>query len=199
MPNCTVLEPDLALAKRVIRHTTGVGFNLNEERDPVSTMKRLGELPEADATGRKPGIMITLDWKHARIIDFIRCKHTIEQEHPLQNMNISLLVRRDEYQAFAGSDVFVEATRLAHACGDPGILLKRCDETANATSPCGELWLHPNEVCNLGNINVSHFLIGKKWLAKEFEACVLNCLVFLDAVRSRFIYFNDEMRRVSER
>jgi hypothetical protein len=83
MPNCTVLEPDLALAKRVIRHTTGVGFNLNEERDPVSTMKRLGELPEADATGRKPGIMITLDWKHARIIDFIRCKQTIEQEHPL--------------------------------------------------------------------------------------------------------------------
>jgi ribonucleotide reductase alpha subunit len=28
---------------------------------------------------------------------------------------------------------------------------------------------------------------------------VTKCLHFLDAVRNRFIYFNDEMRRVSER
>jgi hypothetical protein len=77
MPNCTVLHPDIALAKQVVEHTTGIGFNLDSVKDPVKMMRQLGQIPEQDETGRKPGIMITLDWKHDRIDEFVKCKQSI--------------------------------------------------------------------------------------------------------------------------
>lgn len=54
-------------------------------------------------------------------------------------------------------------------------------------------------MCNLGNINVNHFLHGSKWMKEEFEECVYMSLRFLDRVRENFVYVTSESRDVSER
>ena len=216
MPNCTVIEPDLAMARAMLKHTTGLGVNLDQASDPVAVMRAIGALPEPDATGRKPGIMATLSWNHPRIGDFVACKRTqpLAPEAPLNNMNISVLVPRDQYANFRTSPLFDQVVEAAHACGDPGILVQAPGETNKATSPCGELWLEPNEVCNLGNINVAHFWAPRApraprapmapnttdaWLSAEFAAVVKDALVFLDRVRAEFVFGTREMRHVSER
>lgn len=106
MPNCTVLEPDLALIKVHMKETTGVGVNLDDVRDPVRMMEEMGRLAEADETGRKPGMMVTLDWKHAKIDSFLECKRNITLGSTLNNMNCSVLVRRNEWVEFRRSEAF---------------------------------------------------------------------------------------------
>lgn len=57
----------------------------------------------------------------------------------LSNMNISVLVKEDEWAQFRESPLFTHACRAAFACGDPGILVQRKNESNKSTSPCGEL------------------------------------------------------------
>jgi ribonucleotide reductase alpha subunit len=198
-PNCTVLDPDVDRFKQAMAQSIGVGTNLDSVRDPVECMKELGKIPPADPTGRKPGIMATLSWRHERAQEFCVAKTGNNVNGPLFNMNTSLLVREDEWDEFEAHPLFRVCVESAFACGDPGILIVRRGETAKSTSPCGELWLSTNEVCNLGNLNLAKYL-GRTNVFDStlFEEDVERALAFLDCVRSVLAYPLDGMRQASE-
>lgn len=147
-------------------------------------MHKIGTIPPADETGRKPGIMIALDWKHPHALDVCRAKLGMATSSPLFNMNVSLRIDEKEWSRFEASDTFVAAVEGAFACGDPGLLIQRADERGKCTSPCGELWLVPNEVCNLGNVNLMGSLaisrIQVRWDEEAFASDVRMALVFLE-------------------
>lgn len=111
-------------------HSIGVGTNLDKLPDPVARMKELGNIPPADPTGRKPGIMATLSWRHERARDFCIAKLGDGANGPLFNMNTSLLVREDEWDEFEAHPLFRDCVESAFACGDPGILIVRGQEQA---------------------------------------------------------------------
>lgn len=201
IPNCAVVPPDPQLYRSLMPLTIGLGSNLNYVTDVVSTMKILGKIPKPDATGRKPGIMQTLKWDHPEVLDFIHCKHGVSPCDPLFNMNISLLVPRDEYQKFRHSHIFPYVVESAMVTGDPGILfpITRAQHTL-ATSPCGELWMNPFEVCTLGNINVSHFVDGKgRVKTKELIESTNTSITFLNDVIDRLALPLEQMRIVSKK
>lgn len=203
MPNCTVLTPDPELFDKVMRESIGVGTNLDNIGDPVPLMRRLGAIPPADPTGRRPGILCSLSWKHPKAVDFCRAKLGAGAMGPLFNMNNSLLIREDEWSEFVGSKMFSVAVECAHACGDPGILIVRPGEEATSTSPCGELWLTEKEVCNLGNMNLGKYLVknkdGKLVLLEEmFRKEAGEALLFLDSVRGCLVFPVEGMKEASE-
>ncbi len=77
--------------------------------------------------------------------------------------------------------------------GDPGLLfIDRFNEGSGnptpelqqieATNPCGEVGLFPNEACNLGSINLAKFVAGKIIDWPKFVKVVKTAVHFLDNV-----------------
>lgn len=186
-PSCTVLGPSHADRRLVLAQSTGIGSaldGLGRGADSLTALlARLGAEPQPDATGRRPGLMLTLRGTHPAAREFIHAKWRFysqqqrgdgqnSQAQPLAQMNLSLRTPDgDEGDAFMRSDVFEAACRAAHAVGDPGMLFEGAvseepallDATqpwrrSTATSPCGELWLHEGECCTLGNLVLPAFL-----------------------------------------
>jgi hypothetical protein len=106
MPNCTVLAPDPDVFRRVMIESIGVGTNLDGLGDPVKRMKQLGSIPPADPTGRRPGILNSLSWKHPKAVEFCRAKLGMPLNSPLANMNNSLIIREADWAEFSASHVF---------------------------------------------------------------------------------------------
>ncbi len=94
-------------------------------------------------------------------------------------------------------DVFDQIVSAAWETGDPGLVyIDRVNAgpanptpsiaTVEATNPCGEQPLYPNEACNLGSINLARFVLGEgagisiDW--DELHECVQLCIRFLDDV-----------------
>ena len=135
--------------------------------------------------GRRKGASIgILDYDHPEILDFITEK--IKHE-TMQNFNISVMVddkfmkrimKDDEVELISrktnktskivsAKDVFSMIVYSAWIHGDPGMLFfDRINkdnplypkEPIRATNPCGEVPLLPYESCNLGSINLTHYL-----------------------------------------
>jgi ribonucleoside-diphosphate reductase alpha chain len=68
------------------------------------------------------------------------------------------------YQTVRARDLFEKIVRQAHHNGEPGLLFLDAANRANpvphlypleATNPCGEQWLGPNENCCLGSVNLA--------------------------------------------
>lgn len=199
IPNCAVVPPDPQIYKALMPLTIGLGSNLNHVTNVVSTMRMLGRIPKADATGRKPGIMQTLAWDHPEVLEFIHCKQGVTPCDPLFNMNISLLVPRDDYARFRRSPVFEHVVNSAMTTGDPGILFPITPEQhALATSPCGELWMTPFEVCTLGNLNVAHFVTESGEVkAKKLARATRTSIRFLNDVLDTLVLPLNQMQEVN--
>lgn len=184
IPNCAVVPPTIKAFDDFMRCTTGLGTCLNplHPGQVVGRLEQLCSVPQADATGRKPGIMATLHWAHPDAPALISTKEA-EPDGALCNANISLIVPADEWQLFRSSPVFDFATRAAWACGDPGLLLSPAGVTVAATSPCGELWLNPWEVCTLGNLHLPALVdgLGHPDMA-AVRSATRSSIRFLDAV-----------------
>jgi ribonucleoside-diphosphate reductase alpha chain len=93
--------------------------------------------------------------------------------------------------------VFDEIVESAWQTGDPGLVfMDRMNAgpanpvpkmgPVEATNPCGEQPLYPNEACNLGSINLLSFVSQRdgKWQLdwEELESTVRLCVRFLDDV-----------------
>lgn len=157
---------------------------------PISFMKVFNAASQEVTQGgiRMGANMAVLRVDHPDIMEFIHCK---DNPSTLPAFNISVGIT-DEFMSavkdnktynlynprdgeFAGTidarHVLREIAECAWRTGDPGILfLDEINEhnptphlgDIEATNPCGEVPLLPNESCNLGSINLSNMVIFGK-------------------------------------
>ncbi|PIS29880.1 MAG: ribonucleoside-diphosphate reductase, adenosylcobalamin-dependent [Candidatus Marinimicrobia bacterium CG08_land_8_20_14_0_20_45_22] len=190
--------------KSVVKSTSGIASG------PVSFMKAYNAATEAVKQGgtRRGANMGILRVDHPDILEFVNCKL---DERELVNFNISVAVtddfmekvrRRKQFElinpvdgTIAGtlnaSEVFKLIATNAWKNGDPGILfidrINKQNPTPKlgdieATNPCGEQPLLPNESCNLGSINLANFIRDSKIEYERLGEVVDTSVHFLDNI-----------------
>ncbi len=186
----------------IVRSTKGVASG------PVSFMRVFDVTTEViKAGGKRRGAMMgILNADHPDIFEFVNSK----LNGTLQNFNISVGASDEFVKAAMRNDDFelinprtgevvrrIDAGTLwqrivnnAWRIGDPGMIF--LDEinrhnpiegtVIEATNPCGELPLLPYESCNLGSINLTKFVKGKRFDWERLAETVRLAVHFLDNV-----------------
>src|ERR1043166_1293958 len=188
----------------MVRSTTGVASG------PISFMKLYDASTDAVKQGgtRRGANMGILRVDHPDIMEFITCKEDLTQ---VTNFNISVAVT-DSFMAAvkAGTSydlvdpVTGKAVRQLDAravwnrmiegawrTGEPGVFYIDQANRYNpvphlgsyeATNPCGEQPLLPYDVCNLGSINVGHYVRDGKMDWDSFRRDIHLSTHFLDNI-----------------
>lgn len=202
-------------SKNTIVETTG-----GKASGPVSFMRVFNAATEAVKQGgtRRGANMGILRVDHPDILEFIDCK--LGGEFANFNISVAItdgfmraLEEDREYglvdphygptgRSLRARDVFDRIVRAAWRSGDPGLVfIDRVNASpANptpeigqieATNPCGEQPLLPNEACNLGSVNLARFVRAGRGKSengrsqvdwKELERVVRLSVRFLDDV-----------------
>jgi ribonucleoside-diphosphate reductase alpha chain len=141
---------------------------------PVAVLKKYAATSEMITQGgkRNGANMGMLHIDHADIREFIHMK---DDGVTAQNFNISVLATDDFMERVKARDpealgLFKEISASAWETGDPGLgfidrvnnSTYRTEEDIEASNPCGEEWLENYGSCNLGSINLSHFVLESK-------------------------------------
>jgi len=183
---------------------------------PVSFLRVFNSATEAVKQGgtRRGANMGILRVDHPDILEFIECKldggiTNFNISVAATDRFIDALQKGEEYDLIAphtgesvgrlaAQEVFDRIVRAAWQTGDPGmVFIDRINASpanptpeiglVEATNPCGEQPLLPNEACNLGSINVAKFArrsAAGEWTVDwaELERVVRLSVRFLDDV-----------------
>lgn len=181
---------------------------------PVSFLELFDTAAKVVSLGgrRRGACMGVLDVSHPDIAEFITAKST--RSESLSQFNLSVAVSDSFMRAvqhgemhrlrhprtgrtvarISATELFDRICESAHACGDPGLLFADRINRANpvphlgrieATNPCGEVPLLPNESCNLGSINLARMVTEDRadrvdW--NRLDATTTLAVRFLDDV-----------------
>jgi ribonucleoside-diphosphate reductase alpha chain len=177
---------------------------------PISFMRLYDYACETNRLGgvRSGANMGVMRFDHPDILEFI---HSKTQGDGLRTFNISVgatdffmdCVRRSadyplinphtrkEVGRLDAREVFDAIVNAAWRTGDPGLIfldaVNRTNPTPSlgpieATNPCGEQPLLPYESCNLGSINVAHFVRGSEVDYDRLRQVIRLAVRFLDNV-----------------
>jgi len=176
-------------AGMVIKHGGGVGFTVSALRPqgalvnsthgvalgPVNALAIFQETASRMTQGgkRDAAQMGILHCDHPDIERFIHMKDEEPQRYATFNISVALT---DDFMSRATTDAGSREARLlremaesAWRTGDPGVFFIDVAERGNptpwlgavdGTNPCGEVPLRNNEACNLGSLNLGHFVGG---------------------------------------
>ena len=184
---------------------------------PVSFMRLFDYSTQINRLGgtRAGANMAVLRFDHPDILEFIRAK---EDAEALTSFNVSVMATDEFMRAAGRADnvplrfpaaegeargfvnaraLFEEIVAKAWSTGDPGLLFYDRINAANptpslgpieATNPCGEQPLLPNESCTLGSINVARFVRNDRVDYPELGLAVAHAVHFLDNVLDANFY-----------
>ena len=188
----------------MVRSTTGVASG------PISFMKLYDASTDAVKQGgtRRGANMGILRVDHPDVLDFIACKEDLTQ---ITNFNISVAVTTkfmDAVKARTSYDLIDPANGAvvgqldanmvwdrmimgAWKTGEPGCFF--IDEANRynpvpslgdyeATNPCGEQPLLPYDVCNLGSVNVGHYVVDGTMDWEAYRRDIRLSTHFLDNI-----------------
>ena len=192
-----------------------VSTTQGEASGPVSFLRVFNAATNSIKQGgtRRGANMGILRFDHPDIMEFILCKRKREitnfnisvavSDEFMQaakdgkNYNLTVPHSGEVVGTLNAREVFNEIVESAWQTGDPGFIFM--DQVnggpsnpvpkmgpVEATNPCGEQPLYPNEACNLGSINLLAFAVRKekKWEVdwEALEQTVRLCVRFLDDV-----------------
>jgi len=173
----------------------GVGFDLSTSSDPVGILLRLSKANHSVDVGDwrpKRGNIATLSVEHPRLLEFVRCKSSSEEQaNRLYNFNISVAltdrfmsrVKEGDRQA---CNTLLRVAKHAHAYGDPGLVfidrVQDGHERIVTAVPCGEQFMHTDETCNLGSVNLDAFVENGRFDSEGFRHTAKVATRFLDCV-----------------
>ncbi|HXC61953.1 MAG TPA: vitamin B12-dependent ribonucleotide reductase [Nitrospiria bacterium] len=192
-----------------------VSTTQGEASGPVSFLKVFDAATNSIKQGgtRRGANMGILQCDHPDIMEFIFCKR--QRQITNFNISVAItdsfmekVQRGEDYDLIAphtgkpvgrlnARKVFDEIVESAWQSGDPGLIfMERVNQgpsnpvpkmgPVEATNPCGEQPLYPNEACNLGSLNLMAFAVQSQgvwdldWV--EMEKAVRLSVRFLDDV-----------------